>query len=137
MAGMSGLPTTPPVPHPGPRPGDLTFPVAEARAALAAIEDELDDLAGVARDHDAAAVEVCQGFEGRSRVAFETWLGDCLSRLATRRQQLAGDAESLRRWLAEAERLRAQREAQQRAWADRQRAYAADQDARRRAAQLR
>jgi hypothetical protein len=124
----------PPVPHPGPRPGDLTFPVAEARAALAAIEHELDDLAACVGDHDAAAVEVCQGFEGRSRTSFEAGLTDVLSRLAVRRQQLAEDADELRRWLAEAGRLRAQREAQQRAWHERMRAYDADQGARRRAA---
>jgi hypothetical protein len=127
---------TPPVPHPGPRPGELTLPHAEARAALAAIEDELEDLAGCARDHDTAAAEACRGFEGRSRAAFESGLDDALRRLATRREQLAGDADALRAWLAEAERLRAEREARQRAWADRQRAWAADLEARRRAAQL-
>jgi hypothetical protein len=132
---VTDLRATSPVPPPGPRPADLTLPFAEARAALAAIEDELDDLAGCARDHEAAAVEVCQGFEGRSRAAFEPWLGDVLGGLALRRGQLADDADALRRWLAEAQRLRADRRAQQRAWTERQQAWSVDQAARRRPVQ--
>jgi hypothetical protein len=121
-----------PVPHPGPRPGDLTLPIAEARAALAAIEHLLDDVGACVRLHDAAAAEVGQGFEGRSRTNFESWLVEVLARLASRRQQLADDADELRRWLADAERCHAERAASQRAWHDRLRAHEADQRARRR-----
>jgi hypothetical protein len=121
---MTTLP--PPVPHPGSRPPDLVFPFAEARAALRAIEGEVDDLTGCARDHEHAAVEVCQGFEGRSRDAFDARLSQALAQLAVRRQQLADDADQLRHLLAEAARRDADRQREQQRWATRLREYEAD-----------
>jgi hypothetical protein len=121
----------PPVPPPGPRPADLVFPFAEARAALVAIEAALDDLGGCVRDHEAAADVVCRDFEGRSREGFERGLAGVLGQLAVRRRQLGEDADHLRAVLADAARRRAEREQQQRTWHEHARAHEADRAARR------
>jgi chromosome segregation ATPase len=109
--------------HPGPRPAEFEFPFALGRQALAAMEDELEELEACVRSHDDAGAEVCAAAEGVSATAFETWLSTALERLVTARTQLADDIEALRTQLAVAERRRADRQQAIATWERRMREH--------------
>ena len=105
-----------PVSHPGPRPTEFAYPFEEARAAIVAIDELVDELALCAADHEAATAEASVGFEGASRRAFERRMGDALSTMAAHRRQLDGDAQELRAQLAIAHQRRRDREDAMRRW---------------------
>ena len=105
-----------PVAHPGPRPTEFTYPFEQARAALDAIDELIDELASCAADHEAATAEACVGFEGASRRAFERLMGEALSTMAAHRSQLDGDAQELRAQLDVAHQRRRDREDAMRRW---------------------
>lgn len=94
----------PGVPHPGLRPEPLQFPLAAARAAMAAIRAKIEDLASFRAGHGDAAAEARVGFEGRARQGFDRAFEDGMADIDHSRRQLEDDLDDLERLVAEAQR---------------------------------
>jgi Spy/CpxP family protein refolding chaperone len=109
------------VPHPGARPQEIEFPFAAAQAVVAAIDAELDDLAGCARDHEDGAGLALADAVGQSTNAFWQRLGSRLQDLAHRRAELEEQRSQVEALIGRARALEQSRRSEIAAWERRMR----------------
>lgn len=119
----------PTVPHPGARPREVEFPFAEARAVIAAIDAELDDLADCARAHEDGADAALGDAMGQSVGAFWQRLGTRLQDLAKQRAALAAQRDQVAGLISRASALEIERRAQITRWEQRMREHQEAQSA--------
>jgi len=92
----------------GPRPEEFTFPFAEARAALVAIDDAVAALRELVDVHERAVAEVRVGFAGQTRVGFDRGFDDLIGRVRASASALEAQRDELEADLATARRRREQ-----------------------------
>jgi hypothetical protein len=105
-----------PAPHPGPRPLEIEFPFAAAHAVIAAIDAELDDLAGCARDHEDGAGLALADAVGQTTNAFWQRMGSRLQDLARRRVELEEQRSQVEALIGRARALEQSRSSEIAAW---------------------